>query len=96
MWKRIVSMVLVLALAVTLFPVTARASSDGSGVCSDVTLEGDTSFGSLLTNTVNASQTQQSQESYDSRICDMTVEGTTATVEYSTTVEANLVVAIYT
>lgn len=51
---------------------------------------------SLLTNTVNASQTQQSQESYDSRICDMTVEGTTATVEYSTTVEANLVVAIYT
>ena len=95
MWKRIVSMVLVLALAVTLFPVTARASSDGSGVGSDVTLEGDTSFGSLLTNTVNASQTQQSQESYDSRICDMTVEGTTATVEYSTTVEANLVVAIY-
>lgn len=88
-------MVLVLALAVTLFPVTARASSDGSGVGSDVTLEGDTSFGSLLTNTVNASQTQQSQESYDSRICDMTVEGTTATVEYSTTVEANLVVAIY-
>ena len=89
-------MVLVLALAVTLFPVTARASGDGSGVGSDVTLEGDTSFGSLLTNTVNASQTQQSQESYDSRICDMTVEGTTATVEYSTTVEANLVVAIYT
>ena len=88
-------MVLVLALAVTLFPVTARASSDGSGVGSDVPLEGDTSFGSLLTNTVNASQTQQSQESYDSRICDMTVEGTTATVEYSTTVEANLVVAIY-
>ena len=75
---------------------SAQPQTDVPSVQNDVTLEGDSSFGNLLTNTVNESQQENSEAQYDARICDLVIEGATATVEYTTPVDANLVVAIYT
>ena len=95
-FKRTLCSILVLVLVLGCVPVTAQAQ-DGqeASVSNDVTLEGSSSFGNLLTNTVNESQTPEADANYDGRICDLVIEGTTATVEYTTPVEANLVVAIY-
>lgn len=93
--KRLIALALVLTMAISMVPVTAGAENEGTAVSNDVTLEGTSSFGNLLTNTVNESQQEGSGEAYDARICDLVIEGTTATVEYTTPVEANLVVAIY-
>ena len=95
MMKRLIALALVLTMAISMVPVTAGAENEGTAVSNDVTLEGTSSFGNLLTNTVNESQQEGSGEAYDARICDLVIEGTTATVEYTTPVEANLVVAIY-
>lgn len=93
--KRLIALALVLTMAISMVPVTAGAENEGTAVSNDVTLEGTSSFGNLLTNTVNESQQEGSGEAYGARICDLVIEGTTATVEYTTPVEANLVVAIY-
>ena len=95
MMKRLIALALVLTMAISMVPVTAGAENEGTAVNNDVTLEGTSSFGNLLTNTVNESQQEGSGEAYDARICDLVIEGATATVEYTTPVEANLVVAIY-
>ena len=95
MMKRLIALALVLTMAISMVPVTAGAENEGTAVSNDVTLEGTSSFGNLLTNTVNESQQEGSVEAYDARICDLVIEGATATVEYTTPVEANLVVAIY-
>lgn len=95
MMKRLIALALVLTMAISMVPVTAGAENEGTAVSNDVTLEGNSSFGNLLTNTVNESQQEGSGEAYDARICDLVIEGATATVEYTTPVEANLVVAIY-
>lgn len=95
MMKRLIALALVLTMAISMVPVTAGAENEGTAVSNDVTLEGTSSFGNLLTNTVNESQQEGSGEAYDARICDLVIEGATATVEYTTPVEANLVVAIY-
>ena len=95
MMKRLIALALVLTMAISMVPVTAGAENEDTAVSNDVTLEGTSSFGNLLTNTVNESQQEGSGEAYDARICDLVIEGATATVEYTTPVEANLVVAIY-
>ena len=76
--------------------MTAQAQ-DGqeTSVSNNMTLEGTSSFGNLLTNTVNESQTPEADANYDGRICDLVIEDTTAVVEFTTPVDANLVVAIY-
>ncbi len=97
MLKRSICMLLVLAMMVSFVPLPAGAQENGTAAPnSEVTLEGDNSFGNLLANTVEESQNEGDSADFDARICDMTVEGTIATVEYTTPVAANLVVAIYT
>jgi len=97
MYKRIVSLLLVLVMALSIVPVPARAQEGTSSTGnSDVTIEGENSFGSLLSNTVEGSQEEQPEEDYEGRVCDLVIEGTYATVEYASPVDADVVVAIYT
>ena len=96
MSKRLISLILVMAMVLPMVPVAAGAQTESPSVSNDLTLEAENSFGTLLSNTVSGAEGDDAQEQYDARICDLVVEGTIATVEYTTPVEANLVVAIYT
>lgn len=95
MFKRILACLLVLVTLVSYLPPKASAAETQPQIKNDVTMEGTNSFGTLLANTVqNDSQSQSEGE--NSRICDLQIEGTLATVEYTTDRAAKVVVAIYT
>lgn len=95
MFKRILACLLVLVTLVSYLPPKASAAETQPQIKNDVTVEGTNSFGTLLANTVqNDSQSQSEGE--NSRICDLQIEGTLATVEYTTDRAAKVVVAIYT
>ena len=95
MFKRVLSMVLVLVTLVSVLPPRAEAENVQPQVENSVTMEGTNSFGNLLANTMNESPEAQT-EGEDNRVCDLVIEGTTATVEYTTTKNAKVVVAVYT
>lgn len=95
MFKRFLSMVLVLVTLVSVLPPRAEAENVQPQVENSVTMEGTNSFGNLLANTMNESPEAQT-EGEDNRVCDLVIEGTTATVEYTTTKNAKVVVAVYT
>lgn len=95
MFKRVLSMVLVLVTLVSVLPPRAEAEDVQPQVENSVTMEGTNSFGNLLANTMNESPEAQT-EGEDNRVCDLVIEGTTATVEYTTTKNAKVVVAVYT
>lgn len=95
MFKRVLSMVLVLVTLVSVLPPRVEAEDVQPQVENSVTMEGTNSFGNLLANTMNESPEAQT-EGEDNRVCDLVIEGTTATVEYTTTKNAKVVVAVYT
>lgn len=95
MFKRILACLLVLVTLVSYLPPKASAAETQPQIKNDVTMEGTNSFGTLLANTVQ-NDTQSQSEGEDSRICDLQIEGTLATVEYTTDRAAKVVVAIYT
>lgn len=95
MFKRILACLLVLVTLVSYLPPKASAAETQPQIKNDVTVEGTNSFGTLLANTVQNDPQSQS-EGEDSRICDLQIEGTLATVEYTTDRAAKVVVAIYT
>lgn len=95
MFKRVLSMVLVLVTLVSVLPPRVEAEDVQPRVENSVTMEGTNSFGNLLANTMNESPEAQT-EGQDNRVCDLVIEGTTATVEYTTTKNAKVVVAVYT
>ena len=95
MGKRMLSMLLVLAMLVSVLPTGAAAENVQPQVENSVTMEGTNSFGNLLANTMNESPEAQT-EGEDNRVCDLVIEGSTATVEYTTTKNAKVVVAVYT
>lgn len=95
MFKRILACLLVLVTLVSYLPPKASAAETQPQIKNDVTMEGTNSFGTLLANTVQNDPQSQS-EGEDSRICDLQIEGTLATVEYTTDRAAKVVVAIYT
>lgn len=95
MFKRILACLLVLVTLVSYLPPKASAAETQPQIKNDVTVEGTDSFGTLLANTVQNDPQSQS-EGEDSRICDLQIEGTLATVEYTTDRAAKVVVAIYT
>ncbi len=95
MFKRVLSMVLILVTLVSVLPPRAEAENVQPQVENSVTMEGTNSFGNLLANTMNESPEAQT-EGEDNRVCDLVIEGTTATVEYTTTKNAKVVVAVYT
>lgn len=95
MFKRILACLLVLVTLVSYLPPKASAAETQPQIKNDVTVEGTNSFGTLLANTVQ-NDTQSQSEGENSRICDLQIEGTLATVEYTTDRAAKVVVAIYT
>ena len=95
MFKRILACLLVLVTLVSYLPPKASAAETQPQIKNDVTMEGTNSFGTLLANTVQNDPQSQS-EGENSRICDLQIEGTLATVEYTTDRAAKVVVAIYT
>lgn len=95
MFKRILACLLVFMTLVSYLPPKASAAETQPQIKNDVTVEGTNSFGTLLANTVQNDPQSQS-EGENSRICDLQIEGTLATVEYTTDRAAKVVVAIYT
>lgn len=95
MFKRILACLLVLVTLVSYLPPRASATETQPQIKNDVTMEGTNSFGTLLANTVQ-NEPQSQSEGENSRICDLQIEGTLATVEYTTDRAAKVVVAIYT
>ena len=98
MKRRIISALLLIVMLISLVPAQAFAqettAADMSGTT--MTVGGDSSFGSLLGNTVSEEQKKQSGSGeFECRITELTVEGTTAVVEYSVNTPATVVVAIY-
>ena len=100
--KRLLAFILVVCLMFTTvpaLPVTAQETGAAADT-GDVSLEGTSSLGNLLTEEVIAQQEQTAQEyaEYSDSYCvlDLTFQGNVATVEYSTLEEAVLVVALYT
>ena len=89
---------LVLVMCLSLFPASALAQEEPeTSVDSEYAVEGTSSVGELIANTLDG----QAEQGYDGTdlpgsITDITVEGTTATVELSTDRDAALIVAVYT
>lgn len=94
MFKRCISLILVLVTLVSFLPVPSRAveaNTDGT----QVDFEATNDFGTLLTNSLEGSD--QAQTASDAnRICDVQIEGDFAWVEFVATEKARVVVAIYT
>lgn len=97
MKRRIISALLMIVMLISLMPAQAFAAeptaADMSGTT--MTVGGDSSFGSLLGNTVNAEQSRTGGDDFTASISELTVEGTKAVVEYSINAPATVVVAIY-
>lgn len=94
MFKRCISLLLVLVTLVSFLPAPARAA-DVATEGTQVDFEATNDFGALLTNSLEDSG--QAQTASDAnRICDVQIEGDYAWVEFAATEEARVVVAIYT
>ena len=97
MKRRIISALLLIVMLISLVPAQAFAEETTADVSNtEMTVGGDSSFGGLLGNTVSEEQKKQSGSGeFECRITELTVEGTTAVVEYSVNTPATVVVAIY-
>ncbi len=97
MKRRIISALLLIVMLISLVPAQAFAEETMADISStEMTVGGDSSFGGLLGNTVSEEQKKQSGSGeFECRITELTVEGTTAVVEYSVNTPATVVVAIY-
>lgn len=100
--KRVLSMLMALVLVFTMLPLQALATEpepDTSVDTGDLTMEGTNGFGTLLSQEIQESQEEsaEAEEDYEAgySVIDLTFEGSTATVEYSSMEEAILVVAVY-
>ncbi|MCR5089263.1 MAG: hypothetical protein K6C08_07125, partial [Oscillospiraceae bacterium] len=95
MKKRAVSLLLVVVLLFSLFPLSVFA--EGEGVSMDTPVgtpeyAADTSLGTLLIHTL---ENEEGDTSFPGTVTDLRIEGTTASVELSTDRASELVVAIY-
>lgn len=101
-FKRTMALVLTLVMAFSMVPVQSFAAEPQPTTkvdAGDLTIEGTNGFGTLLSQEIQESQEESSSEDedYDAgySIVDLTFEGATATVEYSSLEDAILVVALY-
>ena len=93
MFKRIVSLLLVLVMMTGMIPVPAGAAETDLDT-GKLSVEGNNSLGSLLSDEIEQYHAQEESGAYG--VVGLTVSGNTATVEYSAMEEAKVVVAIYT
>lgn len=96
--KRMVSLFLALCLMATTLPLSAYAEESPAPTAgNDVTVEGTNDFGELLSDSLEETQEEQSEEErLGYSLADLTFNGATATVTYKVLEEANLVVGVYT
>ncbi|MCD8148252.1 MAG: leucine-rich repeat protein [Clostridiales bacterium] len=101
LFARLASLVLILTLCAGLLPVDALAEEEENDTTtvedsSQLDLESTSDVGSLIVNTL--SESEEEQEAEENYICDVEVDGSTATVTYNiseASIEADVVVAIY-
>lgn len=101
--KRIISILLVIALFVGLIPPTTVLAEDANQSVIDnssLSVEGTNGFGTLLSEAITEEQeTADAEENIypgGYTVTDLSVEGNVATVTYDSLEKANLVVAVYT
>lgn len=100
--KRILAFLMALVMVFTLLPLQAMATEtqpETSVDTGNLTMEGTNGFGNLLSQEIQESQeaSDELNEDYEAgySVIDLTFEGSTATVEYSSLEEAIMVVAVY-
>ena len=99
--KRIISMILALAMVLTMLPATVLAAEQPNVSAGNDTpvLQGSNGFGDLLVEDINKRQEAKSDEPASENgysVSELLIDGNTATVNYTAAEPANLVVAIYT
>ena len=101
-FKRAMAMVLTMIMVLSLIPAHSFATEYQVAPevdASNMTIEGTNGFGNLLSQEIQESQEESdsAEEDYEAgySVVDLTFDGSTATVEYSSLEEARLVVAVY-
>ncbi len=96
MFKRIISFLLVAAMAVSFIPAPAMAESPvESETQSSVSLDNGTDLGGILDRSMKESGNVSEDQEESNSILDVTIDGNTATVIYNTEVAAKVVVGLY-
>lgn len=98
-WKRIVSMLLVITLLIGAVPVAASATDaepEANLDTGDVSLEGSNDLGQLLSQEIEEQYERETEYSGAYSVTDLTIAGNTAVVEYGAMEEAIVMVSIYT
>ncbi len=101
MLKKSISIILTVALLMSIYIVAPFSSSaaergsneDISGASNDMSVVGTNSFGQMLSSEIGDMQGEQ--EENDNCVLSIEMDGNTATVEYKSSQDATLVVAIY-
>lgn len=98
--KKSVAVVLIATFLMSMFIISPGAAENENSNAAvdtlDYSVSADNSFGELISEKINESGIQSAEnENAESRISELTIEGKTAVVEYESTVDCTILVAIY-
>ena len=98
--KKSVAVVLIATFLMSMFIISPGAAENENSNATvdtlDYSVSADNSFGELISEKINESGIQSAEnENAESRISELTIEGKTAVVEYESTVDCTILVAIY-
>lgn len=98
--KKSIAVVLIATFLMSMFVIAPGAAetenSNATVDTSDYSVSADNSFGELISEKINESGIQSAEnENAEGRISELTIEGKTAVVEYESTVDCTILVAIY-
>ena len=98
--KKSVAVVLIATFLMSMFIIAPGAAENENSNATvdtlDYSVSADNSFGELISEKINESGIQSAEnENAESRISELTIEGKTAVVEYESTVDCTILVAIY-
>lgn len=98
--KKSVAVVLIATFLMSMFVIAPGAAENENSNATvdtlDYSVSADNSFGELISEKINESGIQSAEnENAEGRISELTIEGKTAVVEYESTVDCTILVAIY-
>lgn len=98
--KKSIAVVLIATFLMSMFIISPGAAENENSNATvdtlDYSVSADNSFGELISEKINESGIQSAEnENAESRISELTIEGKTAVVEYESTVDCTILVAIY-
>lgn len=98
--KKSVAVVLIATLLMSMFIIAPSAAetenSNATVDTSDYSVSADNSFGELISEKINESGIEpEENENAEGRISELTIEGKTAVVEYESTADCTILVAVY-